>query len=150
MLNNNYNIINMNEISFNKMVDNAYQLMEINKKKKIILPNMDIEIESNRLYWKNVECFLKLINRCPDHFLNFLKYEFNNKDINWLSALSIKDGLIIHQKYPKLKALKDMINKYIEIFVICSSCNSYNTLLNKFISKKYQFICSDCGMNKCI
>ena len=150
MFNNNYNIVDTNKISFNKMVDEVYLLIDYNKKKKIILPIIDVKIETNRLYWKNVKCLLTSINRCPDHFLLFLKYELNNKDINWISALSIENGLIIHQKYPKLKNLKEVINKYIDNFVICSSCNSYNTLLNKFMCKKYSFSCMDCGMNKCM
>ena len=138
--------------SFNKMVDEVYLLMEINKKKKIILPNYGVEIETNRLYWKNVNTFLTLCNRNDnyDNFLHFLQYELNNKDINWLSAQSIENGLIIHQKYPKLKNLREVVNKYVEHYVICSSCNSSNTVLNKFLSKKFQFICLECGMNKCI
>ena len=62
----------------------------------------------------------------------------------------LDDGIIVHQKYPKLKKIIDVRNKYIEIYVICSSCSSYNTTLTKYISKKYNFKCLDCDMCKCI
>jgi translation initiation factor 2 beta subunit (eIF-2beta)/eIF-5 len=146
----NYDIIDIENLTFNKMIDEVYSIIIINKiKKKINLPNLNVEIETNRLYWKNIKEFLDIINRSLDHFLNYLKYELNNKEINMISS-SVNDGLIIHQKHPKLKSLIDVRNKYIELYVLCSSCNSYNTTLNKYISKKYIFNCYNCGMNKCI
>ena len=82
------------------------------------------------------------------HFLNFIKSELNNNNINWISASNINEGLLIHQKFFKLNIFKEILNKYIYIYVICSSCNSTNTLLNKFICKTNKFICLNCGMNK--
>jgi translation initiation factor 2 beta subunit (eIF-2beta)/eIF-5 len=147
---NSYEIINMNELSFNKMIDEIYTIININKsKKKIQLPNLNVDIETNRLYWKNINEFLDLINRPIEHFINYLKYELNNKEINMITS-SLEDGIIIHQKYPKLKKIIDVRNKYIEIYVICSSCNSYNTTLTKYISKTYNFKCLNCDMYKCI
>ena len=148
---NTYNIIdNVNSISFENMLNNTYNLINIHKQNKLILPNMDVIINTNKLYWNNVYDFLKLINRNEDHFLNFLKYELNNKEINWISTLSIEDGLIIHEKFPKLNKIIEVRNKYISQYVICSSCNSYNTVLNKFIFKKYKFLCLNCNLSKCI
>jgi len=151
----NYNIYNINELSFNNMVDEVYKLNSFHhekKKRKIKLPNFEVEIEVNRLYWKNVNNFLIAFNRTltHDHFLIFLQNELNNKEINWLSANSLENGLIIHQKHPKLNILKEVINKYIDNFVICPSCYSSNTIINKFINKKYKFVCNECGVNKCI
>ena len=145
----NYDIINIENLSFNKMVDEVYSIININKIKKINLPNFDVKIETNRIHWKNIKDFLDKINRTIEHFLNYLKYELNNKEINMVSSM-LEDGIIIHQKYPKLKSLIDVRNKYIELYVLCSSCKSYNTTLNKYILKKYNFNCSNCGMNKCI
>ena len=145
-----YDIININEYTFLTMIDNVYSLVDLKKKKNIILPEYTVIIEPTRIYWKNAHAFLLTLNRNYEHLLNFLKNELNNIDINWVSTQSLDDGLIIHQKYPKIKILKEVINKYIDNYVICSSCNSSNTLLNKFILKKYQFTCNECGMNKCI
>lgn len=148
---NTYNIIdNINTISFEDMLNNTYNFININKQNKLILPNMDVIINTNKLYWKNVQEFLKLINRNEDHFLNFLKYELNNKEINWISALSIEEGLIIHVKFPKLTKIIEVRNKYISQYVICTSCNSHNTILDKFMSKKYKFQCLSCNLSKCI
>ena len=140
--------------NFNKMVDEVYYLLEKenqnNKINKLVLPKFDISIEPTRLIWTNVNIILEIINRCSEHFLNFLKYEMNNKEIYWISANNINEGLIIHGKRQKYKDITDIVNKYINLCVICQSCKKYNTVLKKFISKKYNFNCLDCGMEKCI
>jgi len=142
------------ELNFNEMVDKVYFILDkdiqINKINKIILPKFDIIIETTRLIWKNINDFLNIINRQPEHFIEFLKYELNNKEIYWISANNINDGLIIHGKRQKLKDINDIANKYINLCVICFSCKKNNTILKKFISKKYNFICLDCGLEKCI
>lgn len=138
--------------SFQEMLDNSYELLnnENNNKFKLILPNFNIKIEITRLQWFNVYDFLNILNRPSEHFINFLKYELNNKNINWINSNSIEDGLIIHGKKQSIKDIKDIVNKYINYFVICISCKKYNSILDKFTSIKYNFKCLDCGMTKCI
>ena len=135
------------EFNFDLMVDDAYQNLNDNDKNDLlVLPKMDIEISMSRLHWKNVKQYLQVINRHPDHFMNYLKNELNSKDINWYSN-SKSDGLIIHGKSQKKNEITSIAISYINNYVICSSCKKSNSLLTK--NDKYlEFQCLDCGMKK--
>jgi translation initiation factor 2 subunit 2 len=133
---------------FMTLVDEAYSKLEKESKlTNIILPNFNIEISTTRIHWKNVVEILNTINRSEDHFMSFIKCEFVNKEIAWYSA-NKSDGLIIHGKYKKKNEITNIVNKYINNYVICSSCKSYNTLLHKHSNKQYEFECVHCGCKK--
>ena len=139
---------NIDEL-FNDMLDEAYKVLEYNEPVvyNLNLPQIDIEITASRLYWKNLNEYLKIINRPPDHFMSFIKNELCDRDINWYSN-NIIDGIIIQGKYLKQNNIMELIKKYINTCVICSSCNSPNTELNKSLGKKYIFNCIQCNMTK--
>ena len=81
------------------MVDEAYELL--NSKTKItneqsldkhefldtnlLLPKLDIETTITKLYWKNIQAYLTIINRPDEHFIIFIKNELCNNKINWYS-----------------------------------------------------------------
>lgn len=132
------------KFSFEEMVNEAYQNMEMKQKKSLILPDMIFDISVVRLHWKNIKDYLQLINRDSDHFIAWLKSEIPGKEINWYSN-NISDGIIIHGKYQKKKEITDLSLKYVMTFVICPSCKSPETIMTK-----EQFICSDCGMTRFI
>ena len=140
-------------MDFNNMLDNAYdELYKINNKNefnKLIIPTPNIDKTPTRLHWTNTVSLLHVINRTPQHLLQFLKYELSNKEINWMSN-DINDGLIIHGKNIKKELLSELILKYVNLCVICSSCKYYDTTLNKFNSHKYTFECNNCKMTKII
>ncbi len=91
--------------------------------------------------------YLNILNRSSEHFMLFLKNELCDKEINWYSSNKL-DGIIIHGKCQKNANIMELIKKYINIFVICSSCKKINTELTKITLKKYNFKCLYCGMNK--
>jgi translation initiation factor 2 beta subunit (eIF-2beta)/eIF-5 len=135
---------------FNAMVDEAYELLENNDTiQNLVLPKIDTEISITRMYWKNIMDYLNIINRSPDHFIIFLKNELCNKEINWYSG-NKEDGIIIHGKRQKNSDILELIKKYINIYVICSSCKKLNSELNKITNKKYEFKCLDCEMTKTV
>ena len=128
---------------FNTLMNEAYELLEKKNDTKLVLPKVECDISITRLHWKNVIDYLKLVKRNPDHFINFLKSEYQDKEISWYSN-DIKDGLIIHGKFLKQHMINDIILKYINQFVICSACKSNDTELTKISSKLYSFKCLDC------
>lgn len=133
---------------FNKIADELYQYIKKDKQvQSLRLPTIETEILPTRLHWKNVKEFLKLIQRDPDHFMDFLKKEIPDKNSNWYSG-SKSDGLIIHGKYLKPILVKDLAIKYVNNFVVCPSCKQVSTQMNKFGAKKYEFECNECGMHK--
>ncbi len=143
-------IINLMEFDFNTLVNEAYQLMDRKDNgENLILPNIEVEIATTRLHWKNVKEYLRVICRHPDHFMDFLHKELPGKEINWFSG-SKSDGLIIHGKRQKQKDVKEMALKYVENYVICPSCKKADTKMKKESSKSFEFECLDCGMKKYI
>jgi translation initiation factor 2 beta subunit (eIF-2beta)/eIF-5 len=144
-------------MDFYNMLNNAYnELYDLNQKSsncdeinKLVIPTLITEKTPTRLHWVNTSSLLDVINRQPNHLLHFLKYELSNKEINWMSS-NINDGLIIHGKNIKKELISELVLKYVNTFVICSSCKSYNTTLDKFNSKKYNFLCNNCKMTKVI
>lgn len=133
--------------TYEELVNEAYNVLENKNNLKLVLPKINCESNVTRLHWKNVIDYLKILKRNPKHFINFLKTEYVDKQIDWFSG-SLSDGLIIHGKYLKQQIINDFIIKYINQFVICSACKSNETELNKISSKLYNFECLNCGHNK--
>ena len=42
-----------------------------------MLQQLEVEVSSTWLHWKNVEQFCQVVKRDPDHFISFLKREMN-------------------------------------------------------------------------
>jgi translation initiation factor 2 subunit 2 len=138
--------------TFIEMVDEAYDLLNNNNNdsnNNILLPKLDIDITITKLYWKNIMDYINIINRNPEHIIIFLKNELSNNEINWYSE-NKNDGIIIHGKGLKKLNLSELIRKYINNYVICSSCKKKNTELNKLSLKKYEFKCLMCYMTRII
>ena len=137
------------ETNFDTLVKDAYYKLQYYQtpNKKLILPDIIVEIVTTRLHWKNVKDYLKTINRHPDHFIEWLKTELPNLEINWFSG-SKSDGLIIHGKRQKKSNIIDIALKYINIYIICPSCKQTDTTMTKFNHKQWEFKCEDCGMKK--
>jgi translation initiation factor 2 beta subunit (eIF-2beta)/eIF-5 len=141
---------------FDKMVDECYELLNNNSSSldkqvnNLILPNMIIETSVVRLHWKNVIDYLNVINRNPEHFIDFLRKEMPNKQINWYSG-DKKEGLLIHSNRQKKAEISNLAIKYVNNYVSCLCCHKNNSELTKDIdTKKYEFKCLECGFNKFI
>ena len=132
---------------FNVLMNEAYEQLDKKPDSQLILPKINCETTVTRLHWKNVIEYLKIIKRNPEHFINFLKTEYPDKEISWFSG-SLSDGLIIHGKFLKQQIIHDFILKYINQFVTCSACKSNETELSKLSSKLYCFECLNCGHSK--
>ena len=128
-------------MDFESMLDNIYENLEQKQKKKLVLPKLEISNSTTNTYWKNVKKLLQTINRGPDHFVNYMNKEIGQT--NWVSS-SKSDGLVIIGKVNKNKII-NVIQNYMKEYVICKSCNSVNTVLEKNnVIRKYELICNDC------
>jgi translation initiation factor 2 subunit 2 len=129
---------------FEIMLDEAYNLLENNKTN-----NLDIKIpepilikNGNKILWKNVKEYLKIVKKPPDHFLLFLNNELSNC-VSWISD-SKSDGLIFQTKIISSSIIK-LMKKYLIEYVICKSCHSNDTELIKDKNiRKYKFKCNFC------
>lgn len=130
--------------SFEEMLVELYNNLDQNNDIfKISLPEPIIIKNGSNIIWKNVKDFLRITKRPPDHFLNFLRKE-GNVVINWISE-SKSDGLIFSQKKIRSDFLIDQMKLYLKEYVICKSCKSINTYIEKDKQiRKYNFICKNC------
>lgn len=129
--------------TFEIMLDDLYDNLEQkNNLTKFIIPEPILIKNGNNNHWKNVKDFLKLAKRPPDHYVNYLSDQLSCK-INWLTE-SKSHGLIIYKKIKPL-VLTENMNNYLKDYVLCKSCKSSDTYIEKDkIIRKYNFICTNC------
>ena len=129
--------------SFDEMLDNLYSNLEFkNNSIKIVLPEPILIKSGQKTIWKNVKEYLKLFDRDPEHFIDYINNETTSK-IFWLSE-SKSDGCIFQNKTKK-DYVFEIMKKYITDKVLCKNCHTINTKLNKIKElRKYQLYCSEC------
>jgi translation initiation factor 2 beta subunit (eIF-2beta)/eIF-5 len=129
--------------SFEEMLDNLYSNLEFkNNSIKIVLPEPILIKSGQKTIWKNVKEYLKLFDRDPEHFIDYINNETTSK-IFWLSE-SKSDGCIFQNKTKK-DYVFEIMKKYITDKVLCKNCHTINTKLNKIKElRKYQLYCSEC------
>jgi translation initiation factor 2 subunit 2 len=129
--------------TFEEMLDNLYANIECKKNNlKIVLPEPILIKNGKKTIWKNVTNYLKLFNREPNHFINFINTE-TSTNINWLTD-KIIDGCIFTNKTSK-DLVYEIMKKYIKEQILCKSCQSIDTYLEKNKElRKYNLICNSC------
>jgi len=136
-------------MNFNSMLDDVYEKLGSNTVDHLILPDPVLEKTTTRFVWKNCKAFLKITKTSPDHLLDFMRNQIDNKiRIDWFSE-SISDGLIIHERTNISKMTNKIValmKKYIIDFIICKICNKANTSMTKDLDlRKWKVTCSDCN-----
>jgi hypothetical protein len=132
--------------SFDVMLENLYTNLELKKNNyKIILPDPILIKSGHKTIWKNVKEFLKLFNRHPDNFINYINNETTIMAY-WVSD-SKSDGCIFQTKTKK-DYIYELMKKYIKDKLLCKSCQSIDTYIIKDKElRKYNFICNNCKNN---
>ena len=134
----------MSNLNFYEMLDYIYSQIDIKEETKLVLPNLDLKFSGSKCHWKNIKLILRKINRNPEHFFNNFEKDFSN--IYWKTS-SKSDGLVIEEKTNKTKIINSL-QRYINSFVICNSCKSYNTVIIKDNKKRINlFQCNNCQSN---
>jgi len=129
--------------SFEEMLDNLYSNLEFkNNSIKIVLPDPILIKSGQKTVWKNVKDYLKLFDRDPDHFIDYINNETTNK-VFWLTE-SKSDGCIFQNKTKK-DYVFELMKKYIKDKVLCKNCHTINTKLKKIKElRKFQLCCTEC------
>lgn len=130
--------------SFENMLDKVYDNLDQNNEiLSVVLPEPQLIKNGHNIIWKNVKDYLRITNRPPDHFINYLNKSCNCQ-ANWLTD-SKSDGLIFNQKKIKVSDVIEYMKTYLKDYVICKSCKSYQTQIVKDQTiRKYNFICLNC------
>ncbi len=129
--------------NFNNMLNDVYSELESNSSNftKLIIPNPIIEKNTTKTYWKNIKKILQIINRPPEHFIEFLNKELKTGE--WISA-SKADGIVMIGKFNN-NQIMHVISEYVKKYVICNICKSTDTTLDKNKDLRSYFVCC----NKC-
>ena len=129
--------------SFEEMLDNLYSNLEFkNNSFKIILPDQILLRSGQKTIWKNIKDYLKLFDRDPEHFIDYINNETTSK-INWISD-SKGDGCLFQSKTKK-DYVFEIMKKYIKDKVLCKNCNTIDTKLKRIKElRKYQLCCNEC------
>jgi len=91
---------------------------------------------------------MNVIDRKPEYFMKYYNKLYSDRPMNYHSDDKNK-GVIIVGKKIKQDFVKQILIKYINEFVICPSCSSFETTFKKNKDvKKYNFQCKNCGFNK--
>ena len=129
--------------TFDIMLDSLYLNLNTKKSKfEILLPEPLLVKSGHKTIWKNTKDFLKLINRDPDNFILFINTNAMSGTY-WLTD-SVSNGCIFQNKTTK-EHIYEIMKKYIMNQVLCKSCQSLDTIIekNKDI-RKYNFFCNNC------
>lgn len=129
--------------SFDEMLNNLYSNLELkNNSIKIEFAKPILEKSGKKTIWRNIKEYLKLFNREPDHFIDYINNETNSK-VSWLTK-STSDGCIFENKV-RSDYLYELMKTYIKEKVVCKNCNTINTNLNKIKElRKYKLCCIEC------
>jgi translation initiation factor 2 subunit 2 len=135
--------------NFNEMLDDVYGELDslTSNTAKLIVPNPVIEKSTTNTYWKNVKKILQQINRPPEHFIDFLNKELKTGE--WISA-SKSDGIVMIGKFSSTQIMH-VISNYIKKYVVCTICNSTDTILDKNKDLRSYFVsCNKCKSQQVI
>lgn len=97
----------------------------IPKKKKLILKPPKINNINKRTVWENFLEICDTINRPHDHLLTYLMAELA------IEGSVDSQGHLILRGYFTQKQIESIVKKYIRIYVLCKTCGSYETKIEK-------------------
>lgn len=127
---------------FKTMLNIIYNQLNINPNSKLIIPNPSIENTTTNTYWRNIKKILMIIDRPPEHFLDYLNNEIGSS--SWISS-SKSDGIVIIGKH-NIKTITLVLQNYVKKYVLCQTCKSSETLFerNKEL-RTYYINCKKCN-----
>jgi len=130
--------------TFENMLDDLYNNLDLKKSNpRIVLPEPVLIKSGHKTIWKNPNEFLVIFNRNQNDLSNFINSE-TNATINWISE-SVLDGCIFSSKVKK-EYIYEVFKKYVNERVICKSCKSLDTILERNQElRKYNFKCNNCN-----
>ena len=135
--------------TFEDMLDNLYSNLDLKKSHpRIVLPEPILIKSGRKTLWKNPNDFLSLFDRSHTDLTNFINTE-TNAQINWISD-KVSDGCAFSTKVKK-EYIYELEKKYVNERVICKSCKSMDTVLERNQElRKYNFKCNNCNNERII
>ena len=137
-----------NDAIFYLMSDNVYDKINQQNTQKIsklnLTPPILERIHPKKFIYSNFDILVNELNTDKNRLFNFFKTNLGN--VQYTDEKQTK--LNILQKTTD-KNIQKLITKYIESFVVCIQCRSYNTHIIQE-SNVFKFMCKDCHANRFI
>ena len=106
------------------------------------VPNVKLMLQGNRSIWQNFQDIINVLNRPGREVIKFVSGQIG-------TAGSIEGGNAIFNGKFTTEAITDVLNRYIDSYVICPVCTRPDTEIKK-IEKQYVLECSACGAQTAI
>merc|ERR1712113_33040 len=112
-------------------------------KKYVMKPPQVIRVGSKKVGWVNFTEICNMMNRPPDHVMQFVLAEFGTE-----GSIAGDGQLILKGRYMP-KHAESLLRKYMKEFVTCGMCKSPNTQLHRDNSTRlYNVICGNCTASR--
>ena len=106
------------------------------------VPDVQLMVQGNRTLWQNFQDIINVLNRPGREVLKFVSGQIG-------TAGNIEGGIAIFNGKFTEAAVNDILNRYIDSYVICPVCSRPDTEIKK-IEKQYKMVCSACGAQTAI
>jgi len=106
------------------------------------VPDVQLMVQGNRTLWQNFQDIINVLNRPGREVLKFVTGQIG-------TAGNMEGGIAIFNGKFTEEAVNDVLNRYIDAYVICPVCTRPDTEIKKE-DKKYVLACSACGARTAI
>ena len=124
---------------YDELLEKAYK--ELPEKKgggeRFKLPEFDSFIEGNQTIIKNFDSVCSTLRREAGHLEKYLTKELG-------AAISVKKGRAVIQGRFNESALKERLDAYLNLYVLCKECKKPDTKLKDIEGFRYM-VCEACG-----
>jgi len=129
----------LSRYTYEEMLSRALSQITVKPSKweRFEIPKSQILTIGNRTIISNFKEIADVLNRSPEHLLNFILHEL-------ATAGSLEESrAILHGKHAK-SSIDSLIGRYAKIYVICPVCRKSDTQLKK--EKRLSLmVCGACG-----
>jgi len=127
------------QYGYDELLKRAYsQMPEVSmKRERLTLPRLLITTIGMRTIVSNFREVAEILDRDPQHILKFLTREM-------ATAATYQDSRVIFQGKFQQDSLERLLQRYMEIFVVCPVCKRPDTKIVR--EKRLSFlVCNACG-----
>ena len=106
------------------------------------VPDVKLMVQGNRSFWQNFQDIINVLNRPGREVLKFVSGQIG-------TAGNIEGGIAIFNGKFTPDVVNEILNRYIDSYVICPVCSRPDTEIKKE-DKSYRLVCSACGARTAI
>jgi len=134
----------LGNISYREMLERAHKQLprKVEKYARFEVPRADIVRVGKKTIIQNFKEICEALNREPKHLLKFLTGEM-------ATLATLEGGRVIFQGVFKEDTVKNLVDTYVQRYVICPVCKRPDTRIVK--EKRISFlVCEACGARSSI